>query len=659
MGQFELYINNVKNNPTNTNLYKLDYIKNKFPDFYNNFIASYNNLSDKSITYKEYIYMILHNLQTPEYCKICGKRKKFYNFSKGYKDCCKESEEDPYKILIGSTNANIFKESYIKHNFPSFYNEILIEYDLKYTWRERLYMKLHNMKEPYKCDICGNYTKFINFTTGYLKHCSYKCSNVDPVSNKKREQTNLIKYGCKCVLSNKDIQNQIKLTNIEKYGVEYHMQNKEKANNVFNIIKELYGGIGNASKYIFEKQKSTMINRYGVENASQLEYNKEKLRLNCPLIFKENKEKAQFAKKSRIINEYSDVVGFTDVCDFKDETGWICSCPHPECNKCKEKTYITFSQLYRDRKRDNTELCTKLLPYNASNNKNTTIELFVQNILNELNIEYITGDHSVLGSKELDIFIPSKNIAIECNGIYWHSAKYKNTSYHINKFKDCKIKNIQLLSIWEDWVRNKPEIVKSLIRSKLGIYDVRIGARKCNVKIIKNDKANKFLNENHIQGSSRGGKNIVMYGLYYNDELVSVMSFGLKKNIWELKRFCSKLNWQIIGGAEKLLKNFIKDYNPDKIVSSSSNDISWGNLYKKLGFYSDNIIKGSYWYIDNSFKRYHRTSFSKIEIVKRGWRDNVNNTWTEWGVMDEHYHEYSRIHDSGTITWIWTNFPSI
>ena len=123
------------------------------------------------------------------------------------------------------------------------------------------------------------------------------------------------------------------------------------------------------------------------------------------------------------------------------------------------------------------------------------------------------------------------------------------------------------------------------------------------------------------------------------------------KQQWELVRFCNKLNTRVIGGASKLLNYFIKIYNPISIVSFSMNDISDGNLYKKLGFKTDGKITHSYWYVEpGTLKRYHRTSFSKQQIVKKGWKDKVDNTWTEADVMKEH--GYFQIYDSGQMKWI-------
>ena len=82
--------------------------------------------------------------------------------------------------------------------------------------------------------------------------------------------------------------------------------------------------------------------------------------------------------------------------------------------------------------------------------------------MDENGIPYETNNRTILGGKELDIYIPSKQIAIECNGIYWHSYDNKPIKYHINKYTECLNKGIQLITIWEDWIIHKPEIVRSI-----------------------------------------------------------------------------------------------------------------------------------------------------------------------------------------------------
>jgi G:T-mismatch repair DNA endonuclease (very short patch repair protein) len=289
------------------------------------------------------------------------------------------------------------------------------------------------------------------------------------------------------------------------------------------------------------------------------------------------------------------------------------------------------------------EVCTKLLPAQLRPLKDTSIELFIQNILDKHNITYIKNDRTILGIKELDIYIPSKNIAIECNGLYWHSSLNKERQYHINKYKTCKSSGIQLISVWEDQIINKPNIIESIILSKLNIFNKRIYARDCVIKKITNNESNHFLDENHLQGKINAN---VCLGLYYNDDLVSVMTFGKKRKImnhnnlenqYEMYRFCNKTNICVIGGASRLLKHFINNYEPSTIVSFASNDISNGKLYETLGFSKvDESI--SFWYIEShSLKRYHRYKFRSSELNKH----NIS----EYDIL--HQLGYYKIYDTG------------
>ncbi len=82
--------------------------------------------------------------------------------------------------------------------------------------------------------------------------------------------------------------------------------------------------------------------------------------------------------------------------------------------------------------------------------KNTSIEVKIQNFLKQLNIEFIPHKPimNIEHPYQCDVFIPSENIIIECDGDYWHN-------YPIGKFMDW-VRNdeisevgIKLLRLWE------------------------------------------------------------------------------------------------------------------------------------------------------------------------------------------------------------------
>ena len=174
------------------------------------------------------------------------------------------------------------------------------------------------------------------------------------------------------------------------------------------------------------------------------------------------------------------------------------------------------------------------------------------------------NDKHLIYPYELDIFSPKYNIAIEYDGLYWHNEKNVDMNYHLMKTELCENKGIQLIHIFEDEWTDKQDIVKSRLKSIFGVIDNRIYARKCEIKEVSHNESKLFLEKNHIQGNVNSK---YRYGLYYNNELVSLMTFGnmrkslgskTKNECYELLRFCNKLNTSVIGGASKLFKHFIK-----------------------------------------------------------------------------------------------------
>jgi len=263
----------------------------------------------------------------------------------------------------------------------------------------------------------------------------------------------------------------------------------------------------------------------------------------------------------------------------------------------------------------------------CSNNGISIYEQEISDYIRNFNISLTNNSRDIIKPLELDIFIPSHNIAIEFNGLYWHSEEYIQNNYHLEKTELCESNGIQLIQIFEDEWINKKDIVKSRLKNILGLTENKIYARKCEIKEVKTKDKSSFLNDNHIQGKCNSKINL---GLYYNDELVSLMTFGgLRivlgskpiKDSYELLRFCNKLDTTVIGGASKLLKYFIKNYQPKEIISYADRRWSSGNLYRNLGFKFIKNTSINYYYIINKNREY-RFKYRKDILVKDGYDMN-------------------------------------
>ena len=198
------------------------------------------------------------------------------------------------------------------------------------------------------------------------------------------------------------------------------------------------------------------------------------------------------------------------------------------------------------------------------------------------------------------------------------------------------------------------DIVKSMILNKLDKTYNKIYARKCEIKEIKNNKLIKeFLEANHIQGFVGSA---IKIGLFYNSELVSLMTFGSRRIVmgkkltnndeYELLRFCNKLNTNVIGGASKLFKYFINNYKPIEITTYADRSISQGKLYETLGFNFIGKTNPNYYYIIDGI-RHHRFNYRKDLLVKQGY--NINKTEHEIMIDRKIY----RIYDSGNLKFIY------
>ena len=319
---------------------------------------------------------------------------------------------------------------------------------------------------------------------------------------------------------------------------------------------------------------------------------------------------------------------------------------HRECGKVSE-VRINNGALHSI---DFDKLC-KHCYHTASSGEEAVYE-FVKSICdNEVLHKY--GCRKIIPPKELDIYIPSKKLAIEYDGMYWHSTFEKEArNYHLNKTERCEEKCIQLIHIFENEWLYKQDIVKSRLKNLLGIYDATVYARKCEVREVTSKESKIFQETNHIQGACNSSVNL---GLYFNNELISLMTFGkcrFNKNYeWELLRFCNKLGYHVPGAAGKLLKHFEKTYNPTSLISYADRRWSRGKLYDALGFTLDHISRPNYWYYKNGdYELKSRVNFQKHKLKDK--LEKFDPKLSESENMKNN--GYLKIYDCGNLVYVKT-----
>lgn len=486
-------------------------------------------------------------------------------------------------------NKNKLRESWLINNHPDMYESVINFTDVNNLNLDKFSIKLYHfindIIEVPVCDFCRISNKrFIGFSDGYNDFCSKTCAikKSSEGSIIKRRENTIKKWGVEHTSMLESVKCKQRETNMERWGTHSPTLNTE----------------------VLKKQKMSMLLRWGVEYSGQSEFLLEK------------SLKTRFDNyKNMIISNYPDL----KIIDIPREGLLIIN-----CDKCGNN-YEVKNELLRLRYfRYKTECCLNCNPLKSYRytGQNEILEFLKQYISES---EITVGDRKVLNGKEIDILLPKLNIAIEFNGLYWHSELYKEKDYHLNKKKKCYEVGINLIHIWEDdWLYRK-EITKSRILNLIGMNSERLFARKCKIKSVGNKECMNFMKENHLQGHINSSYKI---GLYYNDELVSLMTFGKwrrslgssnsKSNEWELYRFCNKIGHNVIGSFTKLLKHFENEMVPKKVITYANRDwSSIDNVYELAGFNFDGFTEINYWYFkDSDLKKVHRFNFRKDKLIK-------------------------------------------
>lgn len=295
---------------------------------------------------------------------------------------------------------------------------------------------------------------------------------------------------------------------------------------------------------------------------------------------------------------------------------------------------------------------------------NIDLEVYdeIKSLIDENSIKI--HDRTVLKAlnQELDFYIPQKKLAIEVDGSYWHSQKLKDPKYHQNKSLECFNAGVRLIHIFEyEWIQDETrEKIKQLLRNALSSNIKTVYARKCYIKEkeIDTDIEREFLNSYHLQGYASSS---IKYGLYsqQGDELISIMTFGSSRfnnqYQYELIRYCNKPQIRVIGGAEKLFKRFIKDHNPEQIISYCSLSKFNGGVYIRLGFNRADkfITEPNYVWVPYNFSN-DKTVLTRYQTQIKKLKDQGLEVYghTEDEIMQNR--GYFKIYDSGNMRFVWT-----
>lgn len=476
-----------------------------------------------------------------------------------------------------------------------------------------------------KCQMCGKeFKKFFYYDKPCLENynqprrfCNSKCANQHESTQKKIDKTKRKRYGddYSIVLYKKQ-----EAYFLEKYGVTNPGAVPEVKAKREKTCLERYGMVtGCRTPKANEKRLKTNIEKYGVDHVSK---NKTVI-LKQKATTKENTydvfKKFISSLNIEMMSSYEEYLK-NDIVKYR-------------CNNCGTEYEGVIS--YSCQNFEKCPECCKIQPNVSS------YEHEISNFIKELGFEVELSNTSLISPKELDIYIPEKKIAIEFDGIFWHSSyKLKDPLYHLKKTQACEELGIQLLHIFENEWRDetKQNIVKRIIKSKLGLYNQIIYARKTILKELSIEEYKEFLNQNHIQSYKEASTRL---GLFFENELISCI--GIESN--EIVRFCNKIDFNVVDSVNVFLKDF------DELFINVDLRYSNGSEYEACGFEIVEQTEPEYFYVTNNGLELkeiynHYVLENKLEIFNEELSEQEN--------ME--INKIYRIYDCGNLKMKWRNF---
>ena len=452
----------------------------------------------------------------------------------------------------------------------------------------------------------------------------------------KIDKSTLESQGAKRYLQTEEGQNKFKQSCLEKYGVENPYQSEEKKEKIKQTNLKRYGDeIPCRTKNIKNKMKENSLIKWGTEYPAQSLEIRDKIKMSFSKHSDEDKQKINSKRKQTNLEKYGNE-NYVNKEKIKESLNNRTYEEKQKTKQLKKENWLSKSKIDKNiilEKRKQTNQNKYGVPWSCMRTEcrlhSGSISKINQHFANMLmNNDVSFEQEFVLENYSYDFKI--NNTLVEIDPTYTHnstiSAIFNNSKskkeplskfYHLNKSNIAQENGYFCIHLF-DW-DDKHKIINMFIKKQ------KLYARNCEIKEVKKKECDDFLNLYHLQNTCNGQK--IRYGLYYNDQLVEVMTFGkprYNKNYeWELLRLCTHKDYKVVGGSERLFKHFLRELNPQSIISYCDNSKFSGDVYERLGMELINISnpaciwsKGKIKITDNllrqqGFDRLFGTSYGK------------------------------------------------
>ena len=523
------------------------------------------------------------------------------------------------------------------------------------TGRNKSRQKYCNDIHYKNCEVCGKQfeiTKSHIQSSNIPKCCSKECSNKLKILNSRKtiREKYRVEFISQCPEFREEMNASIKAkssrikesrkkTMLDRYGVEYPIQNKAIRDKIDKTNLNKYGATNVAKNDNIRKKISNSL-RDPLTQAKRIEASLEKYGTEYPSQCEAVKDKTAKTNLEKYGVKYS--IQSPSVYTKARQRQMIVRRGNPGIAKrIAQSTHLTCISKYGVDWPCQLPQCKR-----ASNGRSKINDEFYK-VLDSHNINYI--EEFPIGKYSYDVLLPDTKTLIEINPTYTHNAIGNHWGSGLDKFYHRDKTNVginngyRVIHIWQ-W--DDIDRILAMLKDKELIY-----ARNCEVRVITQQTANEFLNTHHLQSSVTGQK--ICIGLYYENQLIEVMTFGTprynKKYQWELLRLATHCDYKVIGGASKLFSHFVKNNNPQSIISYCDRSKFTGDVYDRIGMKLDEVTEPNKIWSKSDMK------ITNNLLLSRGY-DQLFNTDFGKGTSNEELmlkDGWLPVYDCGQYRFIW------
>lgn len=384
------------------------------------------------------------------------------------------------------------------------------------------------------------------------KNCKLRTSSeARKLNSQKIIQTNLKRYGVENPFQAEIFKEKLRNTNLKKYGVEYPFQSakilKLRQDNAF---KKTGSKSPLGSKEAKESQKATW-------NSKQI------LKL-----------------QKKFDKHFVVLLDSYDGGQNKDKTWKKYRFLHLQCNR---EFYSSINGVIR---------CTHCFP--RYGHHRSLLEDGYSRFVESLGFSTVCNSSEFLRSYvskkalEVDISVEDKKVLFEINGLFWHSCGHSYgdswinmfPEYHEIKTESAVRQGYELFHIWE---RDSEEIVRELIKDKLGVFYSKILSKNFNISEISKDEFIEFHKANSLEESANVSR---CFACFYEGKMVLAIGGVIRENLYKITGYSRKLGVFVKFGFSKLMDYIVEQCMSERVLGISlelSRD--WNSDYRKTDFY--------------------------------------------------------------------------